>query len=97
MAAGLAIKKTNYALFEKVFKEIIEQALNGQPVCAEIQSDGELTQEDFCVELADLLRTAGPWGQAFPEPVFDGRFRVLQQWLVGGGKHLKLSLAFHQL
>lgn len=92
MAAGLTIKKANYASFEQMFKETIEQALNGRAIGSEIPSDGELSSDDFCLELAHLLRNAGPWGQAFPEPVFDGRFRVLQQWLVGG-KHLKLSLA----
>ncbi len=36
-----------------------------------------------------MLQDAGPWGHQFPEPVFDGEFRVLQQRIVGY-RHLKL-------
>lgn len=38
-----------------------------------------------------MLRDAGPWGQMFPEPLFDGRFRLLQQRLVGE-RHLKVMV-----
>ena len=59
---------------------------------AVIESDGELQAADFQLELATLLRYAGPWGQHFPEPMFDGRFNVVSQRLVGE-KHLKLVLS----
>jgi single-stranded-DNA-specific exonuclease len=59
---------------------------------AVIESDGELSPEDFQLDLATRLRFAGPWGQHFPEPVFDGRFRLVDQRLVGE-KHLKMVLA----
>jgi len=91
MAAGLTIAKKNYTLFAEIFAQEVQALLGEQAPCSEIHSDGELDHADFNLELAELLRAAGPWGQAFPEPVFDGRFRLLQQWLVGG-KHLKLSL-----
>ena len=58
---------------------------------AVIESDGELVESDFALELAEQLRFAGPWGQHFPEPVFDGRFQVVSQRLVAE-KHLKLVL-----
>ena len=54
-------------------------------------SDGELAADDLNLALAELLRNAGPWGQGFPEPVFDGRFDVVSRRIVGG-KHLKLIL-----
>jgi single-stranded-DNA-specific exonuclease len=54
-------------------------------------TDGELAREDFSLELAELLRSSGPWGQAFPEPLFDGRFQVLERRVVGE-RHLKLFL-----
>jgi single-stranded-DNA-specific exonuclease len=91
MAAGLSIAKKDYALFADIFAQEVQHLLGDQDMCSEIHSDGELDHADFCLELAELMRAGGPWGQAFPEPVFDGRFRLLQQWLVGG-KHLKLSL-----
>jgi single-stranded-DNA-specific exonuclease len=55
-------------------------------------SDGELLQEELTLEVAETLREAGPWGQAFPEPMFDGSFTVLEQRIVGS-KHLKMVLA----
>ena len=56
-----------------------------------LDTDGELTAADFSLELAETLRVSGPWGQGFPEPLFEGEFRLLQQRLVGGN-HLKLML-----
>ncbi len=58
---------------------------------AVIESDGELSPHELQLALATELRFAGPWGQHFPEPTFDGRFAVVSQRLVGG-KHLKLVL-----
>jgi single-stranded-DNA-specific exonuclease len=59
---------------------------------AVVESDGELGAGDFALDLANELRFAGPWGQHFPEPVFDGHFKIVQQRLVGD-KHLKLVLS----
>ena len=61
------------------------------PARAMIESDGELAAADFELELATTLRFAGPWGQHFPEPVFDGHFNIVSQRLVGE-KHLKMVL-----
>lgn len=91
MAAGLTLQRKNYAKFAAAFDAEVRRHLSLEDLRGEIHSDGELTSADFTVELADCLREAGPWGQAFPEPTFDGRFKVLQQRLVGG-KHLKLTL-----
>ena len=46
---------------------------------------------EFDLDLAKALRHAGPWGQHFPEPLFNGVFEIIQQRLVGE-KHLKLVL-----
>ena len=37
------------------------------------------------------MRQYGPWGQGFPEPVFEGEFEVIDQRIVGNN-HLKLIL-----
>ena len=34
---------------------------------------------------------AAPWGQGFPEPVFDGRFEIIEQRIIGE-RHLKLKV-----
>jgi single-stranded-DNA-specific exonuclease len=57
-----------------------------------VLSDGGLLPRQLGLELAQRLRDGGPWGQHFPEPVFDGSFMLLDQRLVGG-RHLKLKLA----
>lgn len=92
MAAGLTLSRTNHPAFCRAFAEEIARHLDPEKLQGEIHSDGELAAADFQLGLAEQLREAGPWGQSFPEPLFDGRFKVLQQWLVGG-KHLKLTLS----
>lgn len=57
----------------------------------EVVSDGPLTAAEMSMEVAQMLRDAGPWGQMFPEPLFDGRFRLPQQRLVGE-RHLKVMV-----
>ncbi|MFX4682005.1 single-stranded-DNA-specific exonuclease RecJ, partial [Acinetobacter baumannii] len=58
---------------------------------AELLTDGELQPADFTEATARQLRDGGPWGQAFPEPLFEGEFLLLEQRLLKD-KHLKLSL-----
>jgi single-stranded-DNA-specific exonuclease len=91
MAAGLTLPSTAYEDFSVAF--VAEVARHAQDVELQgvIESDGELSPADFQLELATELRFAGPWGQHFPEPMFDGCFCVISQRLVGE-KHLKLVL-----
>jgi single-stranded-DNA-specific exonuclease len=92
MAAGLSILRTSFNAFARAFDEEIRKHLTADRLQGEIHSDGELAPDDMGIELADMLRNAGPWGQNFPEPVFDGQFKLLEQRIVGG-KHLKMTLA----
>jgi len=91
MAAGLTLPRAAYDEFANAFVE--EVALHAQAVHlqAVLESDGELAVDEFQLSLATELRFAGPWGQHFPEPMFDGQFSVVTQRLVGE-KHLKLVL-----
>lgn len=91
MAAGLSLARADYERFARAFVEEVERHAGDVQLQAVIESDGELVESDFGLELAEQLRFAGPWGQHFPEPVFDGRFQVVSQRLVGE-KHLKLVL-----
>lgn len=59
---------------------------------AVVLSDGELMPTDMTLDVAQALRDGGPWGQHFPEPLFDGEFLIVQQRLLGE-KHLKLVVA----
>lgn len=92
MAAGMSLKKSDYARFEKAFDEVVRGSLREEDLQAEILSDGGLSAEELNLPLAYTLREAGPWGQHFPEPIFDGEFYLVQQRIVGE-KHLKLVLS----
>ncbi|QDJ12402.1 single-stranded-DNA-specific exonuclease RecJ [Mergibacter septicus] len=91
MAAGLSIRATDFERFSTVFNQVTAQFLDQDSLTGVIESDGELSAFELNLNTAELLQQAGPWGQHFPEPVFDGEFRILQQRLVGG-KHLKMLL-----
>ena len=70
----------------------MDAQLSAEDLRGRIVSDGDLKPAQLNLEMAQLLRESGPWGQHFPEPVFDGEFTLLSQRLLGG-KHLKLTLA----
>ena len=91
MAAGLSLPRDHYPDFAEAFVAEVGRHARDLDLQAVIETDGELPASDLHLDLAQLLRYAGPWGQHFPEPCFDGRFRVVQQRLVGE-RHLKLVL-----
>ena len=91
MAAGLSLNLDQLEKFEQVFHEVMDEIIAPEMLAQELLSDGGLLPQEMNVDLAMAIEDAGPWGQAFPEPVFDGEFRVLSaQWLKE--KHLKLTL-----
>ncbi|MDP5054559.1 MAG: single-stranded-DNA-specific exonuclease RecJ, partial [Congregibacter sp.] len=91
MAAGLSLPEAHYDRFSEAFTDAVQQVggLTLEPI---LESDGELALEDFDLAVAEMLRSAGPWGQLFPEPLFDGVFELRSQRIVGE-KHLKMSVA----
>ncbi len=91
MAAGLTLQRAHLDSFRDAFDEEVSRHLSDDDLQGRIVSDGELAPGDLSLPLAELLRAAGPWGQGFPEPVFDGCFDVVNQRVVGE-KHLKLTL-----
>ncbi|HEI8868468.1 TPA: single-stranded-DNA-specific exonuclease RecJ [Serratia odorifera] len=91
MAAGLSLEEARFDEFRQRFGDLVGEWLDPAMLEGVIWSDGELAMQELTLETAELLREGGPWGQAFPEPTFDGRFRILQQRLVGE-KHLKLMV-----
>ena len=89
MAAGLSIKQHNFEKFQALFNGLAGQWLKAEDLKSIILSDGELAVNNLTLAFAEQLREAGPWGQNFPEPIFDDTFKLLQQRIVGE-KHLKL-------
>ena len=92
MAAGLSLKAKHYPAFAEAFDAEVRRQLTPADLEAEIVTDGELSAEELSLETGHSLRESGPWGQHFPEPLFQGEFYIVQQRIVGE-KHLKLLLA----
>ena len=91
MAAGLSIKLADFELFSQVFQKQVAEILKEEHLCAEVLTDGELQSTELTIGCAEDLRHALPWGQAFPEPCFEGTFLV-DQIRVVGQRHLKVML-----
>ncbi|QDX31305.1 single-stranded-DNA-specific exonuclease RecJ [Dickeya poaceiphila] len=91
MAAGLSLAEDRFDEFRQRFADLVGEWLDASQLEGVVWSDGELAAPELSLGTAEMLREAGPWGQAFPEPVFDGRFRLLQQRLVGE-RHLKVMV-----
>jgi single-stranded-DNA-specific exonuclease len=91
MAAGMSLAEEALDRFRTAFAEEIAARADVESLRGVIHSDGELIGTELCVDTARVLRGAGPWGQGFPEPIFDGEFGVLDARIVGG-RHLKLSV-----
>lgn len=91
LAAGLSLKAADFERFSEIFDAEVGKHLKGLDLDHAVHSDGELAAEEIRLESAELLQQAGPWGQGFPEPLFDGEFEVIQSRVVGS-RHLKLVL-----
>ncbi|NAT78986.1 single-stranded-DNA-specific exonuclease RecJ [Dickeya dadantii] len=91
MAAGLSLVEDRFDEFRQRFADLVGEWLDASQLEGVVWSDGELAIPELTLGTAEMLREAGPWGQAFPEPTFDGRFRLLQQRLVGE-RHLKVMV-----
>jgi single-stranded-DNA-specific exonuclease len=89
MAAGLSIEERHLDAFARAFDEEVGRWHDPSIPANRVQTDGELTSDEIALDTAQALRDGGPWGQAFPEPCFDGRFAIKNARVVGD-KHLKM-------
>lgn len=91
MAAGLSLKAADYPRFAAAFDAVARELIEPERLQAILHTDGELPPGAATLDLARQLRRAGPWGQAFPEPLFDNLFDCAS-WKVMGECHLRLQL-----
>jgi single-stranded-DNA-specific exonuclease len=91
MAAGVSLRLEHYAEFQQALADRVAMIMGVQLGENVIWSDGELCAEELNIDAAQAIYQAGPWGQDFPEPVFDGVFEVTAKRVVGGA-HLRLVL-----
>ena len=92
MAAGLSLLEKNLEQFTEALQQHVVKALNEDDLAAKVITDGSLESKQLTIHTAEVLREAGPWGQQFSEPCFEGCFKLKQQRIVGEN-HLKLVLA----
>jgi single-stranded-DNA-specific exonuclease len=91
MAAGVTVREEHFEEFQRAFESVAQSLLTPADLVKVIETDGELARGDFSVAVARTLEQQ-VWGQGFPEPLFQGDFRVQTQRVVGE-KHLKLKLS----
>ncbi|MEK8090877.1 single-stranded-DNA-specific exonuclease RecJ [Thermithiobacillus plumbiphilus] len=91
MAAGLSLRLIDLPVFADAFDAQVRSMLRPEDLQQVLETDGPLAADELSVETAMLLRAAGPWGQGFPEPLFEGVFDIVD-FRVLKEKHLKLSL-----
>jgi len=92
MAAGLSLARGDFERFSEAFAAEASRQLSAVQLQAMVESDGEVSADFMTLEAAQVLRSAGPWGQEFPEPLFDGNF-ILRDKRVLADKHLKMVLS----
>lgn len=91
MAAGCSLDRSRLDEFASAFNQVAMESLTEDMLEATIVTDGELDAKDICMEFAEWIQWAGPWGQAFPQPCFDNVFECLA-WCRLSGDHVKLQL-----
>lgn len=91
MAAGLTLAAGGrVAELEQAFEAAVAEVADASVFERELITDGPLESSEFTIETAERL-DAEVWGQGFAVPLFSGRFRVLEQWVLKE-RHLKLVL-----
>jgi single-stranded-DNA-specific exonuclease len=89
MAAGLSLDECHLDAFAAAFDAEVASLRDPAIPSNRVETDGELALDEIALETAQALRDGGPWGQAFPEPCFDGLFAIRSVRVVGD-KHLKM-------
>ncbi|MBU2755468.1 single-stranded-DNA-specific exonuclease RecJ [Acidithiobacillus sp. CV18-2] len=104
MAAGLSFPKEYFDAFRQAINQVaLEQnplqatsplhgTGHGNRFAEQVWCDGPLRAEELNLEMARSIQMAGPWGQGFPEPLFENDFVVMGSRKLNGG-HWKLELA----
>lgn len=90
-AAGLSLAREHLPLLREAVDQEVRRHLRPEDLRGVLYSDGELTAAEFNLEVAEALRAGGPWGQGFPEPLFDGIFQLMERRIVGK-HHSRLQL-----
>ena len=93
MAAGLSLPRVHLDRFARAFDAEVARVMAQGAVSDAVETDGELDDADIALPLAEAVRAGGPWGAAFPEPLFEGVFELRGRPRVLAERHLKFQVA----
>jgi len=93
MAAGLTIKTDGIEVFTEAFNDVLDEHFDHVDYEQTLLTDGELNRSELSLSVAEQLNMCFPWGQRFPEPVFEGVFDVHFVRVLNGG-HIKWTFVF---
>ncbi|MCL5051706.1 MAG: single-stranded-DNA-specific exonuclease RecJ [Gammaproteobacteria bacterium] len=91
MAAGLSIPKSRFDAFRAGINGVLLEQVPTGALHHQVHCDGPLSAAECTLEMARAIEAAGPWGQGFPEPLFENTFVVESSRTMKGG-HWKLHL-----
>lgn len=63
MAAGLSLEEAQFERFQQRFGELVTEWLDPALLQGEVVSDGPLSAAEMTMDVAQMLRDAGPWGK----------------------------------
>ena len=93
MAAGLTLQESGYETFAAAFDAECQRSLPPAALERCLETDGALEAGELTLDTARLLEQAGPWGNGFPEPLFEGLFMVIGVRLMGSEQqHVRYQL-----
>lgn len=87
MAAGLSIAKEDLDEFKKAIKLVMKKFMKQAYLQKVFLSDGDLKEGDIHLRHAQDIEAGGPWGMGFEEPVFHGKFKLLETKSLANGRH----------
>lgn len=91
MAAGLSLKADRLDEFRAALEDVAARRLDDDDLRRVLHTDGELESRYLSLDAAAAVRAGGPWGQGFPEPLFDGEFSI-REWRWLKDVHLSMQL-----
>jgi len=91
MAAGMSLKLEHFKQFKQLFEQKVAEKINESDCVSVLYSDGELSGSELSMDTVRLIQSVGPYGQQFPEPLFDNTFELIEQRLLKE-QHLKMTL-----
>ena len=98
LAAGLSIKRGDFAAFRERINDYARERLTREALVPTLDADCEVTGEELTLGLAAEIEGMEPFGVGNPTPYFVTRDLVVREiYPISGGKHTKLLVGAKDL